>query len=339
MSSINNRQDYFVSVISVIRNKAPILENYLKNLHNLLEQTFSDYEIILIDQCSNDDTTKLIDRLLIEIPSVRFIELNQIVHQDIALAAGLENSIGDFAILLSPERDPIDCIPDLVNMCRDGYDIIIGTSKSRKTLGYRIVRPCIQFLLKWIGYELPKNATPLRCLSRRCINTVTQIGRFHHQFFVRISKTGYPSTSYKYTQNLTYSQKQSLFNGLLQTCRLLIFNSTKPLRWMSMMGFGGSFLAFLITLYSLVIHLFKTKVVEGWTSMVLFMSTMFMLLFSILAFFGEYLGRVLDNSGDHQDYSIVYEKNSSVMLNEQRYNVLKESTSKQINKVQTGRNG
>jgi len=63
--------------------------------------------------------------------------------------------------------------------------------------------------------------------------------------------------------------------------------------------------------------------------MVLFMSTLFMLLFTILAFFGEYLGRILDEDSERRDYSIAFELNSSVMLKEDRLNVITESLEQQ----------
>ena len=84
----------------------------------------------------------------------------------------------------------------------------------------------------------------------------------------------------------------------------------------------GSFMAFIFASYSLVIRLFKDNVIEGWTSMILFMSVLFMLLFLILAFFGEYLGRLLDDRSEQRDYSVALEKMSSVMLSEQRSNVI-----------------
>ena len=70
----------------------------------------------------------------------------------------------------------------------------------------------------------------------------------------------------------------------------------------------------------------------------MFMSVLFGLLFAILAFFGEYLGRLLDDRSEQRDYDVVSEKNSSVMQEENRFNVLSESISNDVNLVQTGRN-
>lgn len=326
MNEKNSKQDCFVSVVAVLDNSGAGLESFLTQLHDHLDQHFIDFEIVLVDQCSKDGTVTLIEKLLKKIPSIRYIELASQVHNDVALAAGMENAIGDFVVLISPSDDPVDCVFEIVQICRSGYDIVIGVSKRPRTITYRLVRPSAQWILKKIGYDIPRNATGLRCLSRRTVNAVSQTGRFHHQFYVRISKTGYPSNMYHYDADFLHKKRKTLYQGFLQGMHLLVFNSTKPLRWMSALGMLGSFLAFVFASYSLLIRLFKDDVIEGWTSMILFTSILFMLLFLILAFFGEYLGRLLDDRSEQRDYAVAYEKTSSVMLNEQRSNVSDIST-------------
>ena len=317
-----SKQDCFVSVVAVLDNIGGVLESFLPQLHSHLNQHFADFEILLVDQCSTDSTNKIVEKLLGEIPSIRYIELATHVHTDVAIAAGMENAIGDFVVLLSPLEDPVDCIVEVVQLCQSGHDIVVGVSKKPQTFGYSVIRPWIQWVLRKIDYNIPRNATGLRCLSRRTINAVSQTGRFHHQLYVRIAKTGYPHTTYQYKSLGKHKNRKTLHQGLQQGVRLLVFNSTKPLRWMSALGMLGSFMAFLFASYSLVIRLFKDNVIEGWTSMILFMSILFMLLFLILAFFGEYLGRLLDDRSEQRDYSVALEKMSSVMLSEQRSNVI-----------------
>ena len=317
--------DCFVSVVAVLRNKRNVVKPFLRNAHKHLDDHFSDYEIVLIDQCSEDGTAEQVDLLLQEIPSVRFIELAGPVDMDVALAAGTENAIGDFVILLTPGVDPVECIYDIVQQCQRGYDIVVGVASQPQTLGYKVIRPWIQWVLHKIGYDLPRNATTLRCLSRRAVNTVTETGRFHHQFFVRIAKMGYPWSTFSYSIKSETGVQRTLFKGIRQAIRLLVFNSTRPLRWMSGLGLLGSLMALVFASYSILIRFFKDDVIEGWTSMVFFMSLLFMLLFTILGFFGEYLGRLLDDRSEHRAYSVANETNSSVMLEEQRYNVLNES--------------
>lgn len=337
MKEFNTKLDCFVSVVAVLRNMSSIVEKFLRSMQRHLDQHFSDYEIVLMDQCSDDGTNEIIDLLLKEIPSVRYIEFASPVHEDVALASALENAIGDFVVLFFPLEDPVNCVFELVQMCRAGSDVIVGVAKQPQTFGYRVIRPWIQFALHKIGYHIPRNATGLRCLSRRAVNAVTQTGRFYHQLYVRIAKSGYSQSTYSYSLNSDRRRRHTLYQGIKKGLRLLIFNSTSPLRWMSSLGLLGSFMGFVFAGYSLLIRLFKNNVVEGWTTLVLFSSVLFMLLFLILAFIGEYIGRLLDDRSEQSDYSVAYEKNSSVMLNENRCNVLNESVSQDVTRVQTGR--
>ncbi|WP_455206794.1 glycosyltransferase [Kaarinaea lacus] len=318
--------DCFVSVVVVVNNDGKMVEAFLREAQRHLATYFTDYEILIIDQCSTDGTLQLIEQLLREVPSVRFIELSAPVYLDIALAAGIENAIGDFVVLMDPKSDPVDCILDIVELCRKNHDIVIGVANQDDSFAYQLVRPVIHMALRAIGYNLPRNATNLRCLSRRAVNSVTQAGRFHQQFFVRISNTGYPTAIYRYVLKPNSGVRRTLVEGVRQAIRMTVFNSTRPLRWMSVLGVVGSVFAFVFASYSIIINLFKNDVVEGWTSMVFFMSFLFAILFAILAFFGEYLGRLLDDRSEHQAYSVADEKTSSVMLlEEHRYNVLNES--------------
>lgn len=59
--------------------------------------------------------------------------------------------------------------------------------------------------------------------------------------------------------------------------------------------------------------------------------------FLILSFISEYLNRILVEQSNSNGYSIVFEKNSKVMINLDRINVLEQSLSQTDNLVQTGR--
>lgn len=317
--------DSFVSIVIVIQDACDASRSTLRNLGDSLGSTFTDYEIVLVDKGTVEGSYRQVASLLPEIKSIRCIQLAFPVSLDVAYAAGMENAIGDFVVLYSPQSDPVNCIVDAVLSCQTGVDIVVGVSKQNQTLGYKLARPCIQFLLRKISYDLPRNASSFRCLTRKAVNCVTQTGRFHHQLYVKISKTGYSTANLNF-EALT-SSKRTFIDGFKQTMSLLVFNSTAPLRWMSVVGAVGSFLALCFATYSILIRFFKDDVIEGWTSLAFVMSFLFMLLFTILAFFGEYLGRLLDDRSEHRDYSIRGEMNSSVMLETDRLNVTHERIS------------
>ncbi|RIX48513.1 MAG: glycosyl transferase family 2 [Rhodocyclales bacterium GT-UBC] len=333
------KSESFVSVVFVVDCPTPALQETVIATQGLLDANYADYEIVLIAQgpLTGQNADKLFETLLSICPSIRYIQLATKVHSDIAWAAGLENSIGDFIVLLDHTRDPINILPELVSQCRSGIDILVGVTQQVQPFFYSVFRWCSGALLQAIDYHLPGNATGLRCLSRRAANAVIGSGRFHHQFYMRIQKTGYPSSSFPYRLKEGKYADKSIPQGLRYLIRLLVFNSSKPLRWMSALGFFGSFTAFISASFSLLIHLFNGNIVQGWTTTIFFMSMLFMIQFIMMAFFGEYIGRLLDDRSEQSDYSIVFEKNSAIMVNGDRVNVMASSLPPEQNLVQTGR--
>ncbi len=333
------KNDSFVSVVLILQDQSLInYESYLQRIQCDLDAHYTDYEVVVVSQGFNVTFTSLEDNILKSIPSLRYIQLAARVDSDVAWAAGLENAIGDFVVMFDPFQDPLEAISETVTLCKSGFDVVVGVSPQSRTLAYWLFRSMSERILKIVDYSLPRNATSFRCLSRRAVNSVTRTGRFHHQLSMRIQKTGYPQTAYDYKQ-LASSRKvtRSFLSGFRDLIRLIVFNSSKPLRWMSFIGLLGSFSAFIFAAYSLLVHLVKGHVVEGWTTTILFMSSLFMMQFVMMAFFGEYLGRLLDDRSDQSDYSVMFEKNSTVMVNQDRVNVFDSSLSTEENRVQTGR--
>jgi len=335
------KSNSFISVVLVVDQSLAVLEPVLFKIRDELSAHYSDYEVVIIGKSTGQCFSSREEDVLQNIGSIRYIQLSQHVYNDVSWAAGVENAIGDFVVLFNPYTDPASVISDIVSICKSGYDVVIGVASQSRSLTYKVFRPVADSILRLVDYSLPHDATTLRCLSRRAVNAVTSTGRFHHQFAMRIQKTGYPQTvcEYKLLTQSQETQPKSVFIGAKELMRLIVFNSSRPLRWMSMIGLMGSVISFLFAVYSVLIHFIQGHVVEGWTTTILFISALFIMQFIMMAFFGEYLGRLLDDRSEQSDYSVVFEKNSTVMVNHDRINVFSDALIHEDNLVQTGRNG
>lgn len=335
------KSETLVSVIVVVDRRNDALQSELAGIQAMLDEHFEDYEILLLVQGPAQLylAEAQVNEILGAIPRVRLIQLAYNVNRDVLKAAGIENAIGDFVVIFDPASDPLDVVAKAVSMCQAGSDIVIGVSPTGPSLAYRIARFLISGLLHIVDYRIPANDTGFRCVSRRAINAVIDTGRFYHQLNQRLQKTGYRSVALPYEPTATTGPRKSLAAALPYFFHVLVFSSSRPLRWMSAIGLLGSGIALLFALYGVAVRLFFKGVVEGWTTTVLFMSIQFMLIFIILAFISEYLGRILDEQRGTADYAIVYERNSSVMVNDGRINVMDDSLPSELNRVKTARNG
>ncbi|EFU98581.1 hypothetical protein [Escherichia coli] len=93
------KSESFVSVVLSTHDLSSELTNKLKQIQSLLDDNYTDYEILIVSKGPYRDVprTSAIDNILKTIPSVRFLQLSGCVHDDVVRAAGLE---GDAANLL-----------------------------------------------------------------------------------------------------------------------------------------------------------------------------------------------------------------------------------------------
>jgi polyisoprenyl-phosphate glycosyltransferase len=319
--------DKFVSVVLVqvdTNIESNISEKYIQELQRYLEKNYSNYEIVVVDQGNINLSFKQKQSVLFSVPSIRWLTLSNNVEDEVAFSAGIENTIGDFIVLLRFNIEPVEIIKNMVSECSKGFDVITGVvvPKFTSTVGYIILRKMSSRLLQWIDYDVPKNSTPARCISRTVVNIIMQTGAPGHQLYMKISRACSKSKIYEYEPSInSQTPKRNLYDGIKKMSHLMVFNSLKPLRWASMLGILGSLIALSISLYSLIVNIVKDNVQEGWTSIVLFSSIQFTIMFIILLLIGEYLGRLLSQSQNQKEYYISLEENSSVMLEEDRLNV------------------
>ncbi len=315
----------FVSVGIVVHNDRELVLERLPSIEHELRHRFSDFEILIVDRHSTDGTGGDIRGLLSELRGVRYLYLSAPVNRQVAMAAALENAIGDFIVLFDLHSDPVEAVEGIVSQALGGADITVGVAAREQTLSYRLGRSMMSRLLRRIGYVVPSGSTNLLCVSRAAANALMASGRFHQQFLVRLIRTGFTMGSFEYDLANATPLKRTLRSGVRSLLNLVVYNSTVPLRWMGALGFAGSAFAFLIALYSFVTRLVMENIAPGWASSVMFQSAMFMILFAMLAIFGEYLARLLNEHVDFRDYHVVVEESSSVMIDEDRTNVLGDS--------------
>ena len=113
------------------------LHNEEENVSILCEKveralTNYKYELILIDDCSNDNTKENIKSL--KNPNVTLIELKKNYGQSLAMSAGFDFANGDYIITLDGDlqNDPTD-IPKMVNkLIEEDVDVVTGYRKNRK---------------------------------------------------------------------------------------------------------------------------------------------------------------------------------------------------------------
>lgn len=333
------RSDCFISVVAPVSNDGPIVEGFVRDTLGVLREHYANYELVLVDDGSTDDSVQRIGELLRQHECVRLIRLSRHFGDEVAIASGLDSVIGDFVVILRPDSDPPALIPEFVARARSGHGIVYGVRTSREgepfwqRLGARLFYwLCIRVL----GVALSPNSTDFRVLSRQALNAVGRVKDRSRYLRILTLSVGFANTAIPYQQvhRRPHVRRRSFTESVGLAWDIMVTQSTHPLRMVSWLGLGASTLNLLYMMYVAAIFLFKPSVMEGWTTLSLQASTMFFLVFLILAVLCEYIGRILEETRERPLYHVLEERNSNVLLAQaHRTNVVDDSPAESMKEV------
>ena len=332
--------DCFVSVVAPVHNDSSIVEGFIADVMNTLRTTYSNYELVLVDDGSQDDSVAKITAQLRKEDCIRLIRLSREFGQDIAISAGLDSVIGDFVVVMLPNSDPPQLIPEIVEKVRKGFGIVFGIRKNRGASNL-FVKPAVAvfywYCRKVLRLNLPKNVAVFRVLTRQAVNALVQIKVRCRYLPVLTAHVGYESQGFAYEQINRAGRKdgRSFFAAAALAIDVITATSRHPLRFVTWIGTFAGLLNVLYSLYVISVFLFRDQVAEGWTTQSLQSAGMFFFIFLILTVLSEYIGHILVESENRPLYYILEERNSTVLLADQeRKNVVKDSTPEPLQNLQ-----
>jgi glycosyltransferase involved in cell wall biosynthesis len=128
------RSEVFLSVLVRIRNAALFIEPALHRLIGVMEENFSFYEIVLIDDASTDSTRAIVSEIQNRARNIQLYTLAQSRGDNIAVTVGLDHAIGDMIVILDLKVDPPDLIPAMVALAVQGTEIGNCSTRCERTL-------------------------------------------------------------------------------------------------------------------------------------------------------------------------------------------------------------
>lgn len=324
----------FLSVVYVVRNQCLHLEDIVRNSTAQLSSLVTDYELIIVDNASDDDSITRLKNLTARngYPNLQVFALTKEVDHDTATWVGLENALGDFVAVLDPLADDLQFLPNMLERAVGGADVVFANNrqKPRESLGYRIAHAAFNTIYKtFSGVNLAREAPKYRLLSKRVVNFILQ----HPQ----------PAVSYRYLPatggftraNMEYSSvprvrgTKRLGDSIDRGLRLLVSTTHTPLRLVASLSLFGAAANVLYSLYVVGIAFLKSDVAPGWVSMSLQQSGMFFLISLVLLVLGEYILHMGSVGNDGPRYHVGQEFTSARMTRREKLNIEDVSSQKQ----------
>ena len=169
----------FFSVVMVLRNRASELDSILNKADQILKNLATDYEIIVIDNGSTDDSIVRLKALTGQagLPNLQVFVLTNAIDNDLANWVGVENALGDFVAIVNPSVDDISILPQMLEKSVIGADLVFARNrnKPRQRWLYYLAYSAFALLYRWFnGIDYVKESVQFQILSKRVVNFISQ---------------------------------------------------------------------------------------------------------------------------------------------------------------------
>lgn len=288
-----------ISIVSpVYKGERMVAELVRRNVESICSLT-DDYEIILVNDASPDNSWSEIVRQCAENPRVKGINLSRNFGQHYAITAGLRYATGEWVIVMDCDlQDRPEEIPNLYRKAQEGFDIVYArravrkdgfVKKSTSALFYRVFR-------RLSGMESDKAVANFGIYHKRVIEEFNRMPEQSRFFPSQIRYLGFKDTAIdvEHSERSEGKSSYSLMKRFKLGFDVVVSNSNKPLRFAVGLGFCMSALSFLLALYNVIAKWAGVIQVPGYTTTVFSIWFVGGLLLLVMGIMGLYIGKIYD---------------------------------------------
>jgi glycosyltransferase involved in cell wall biosynthesis len=265
------------------------------------ESKLASYEILYVNDGSNDATLRLMCDLQQKDPCVGIVDLTRNFGHQLALSAGLAHTRGALVLVIDADlQDPPELLEPMIRKINGGADVVYAQRNKRKgeSLFKRATASLFYRGLGRVGATpIPVDTGDFRLMTRRVVDILVDMPETHRFIRGLVSWIGFEHVPIGYDRDPRFAgqTKYPLFKMLAFSLDALTAFATAPLRivfLVSMLAMGLAVPMLAWTFYSFIF----LGAVPGWSSvMTVFLFFTSVQLFS-LAFIGEYVGRTFIES-------------------------------------------
>ena len=300
-----------ISIVVPCYNEEENIENFYQEISKVLNQnTGYLFEVICIEDGSNDNTLQILKEVVTRDSRFKVIELSRNFGKEAAITAGIDHSSGDAVIPIDCDlQDPPELIAGMIEKWEKGAEVVLAkrVDRSEDTI---FKRKSAEFFYKvhnkLANINIPDNVGDFRLMDKMVVESINEL-RERQRFMKGIfAWVGFKAETIEYVR-ASRREGDSKFSGWkLWNLALEGFTSfsTIPLRLWTYIGGLGAIVSVLYALFISIRTMVYGVDVPGYASLIvifLFISSLQMLSVGVL---GEYIGRIYMETKNRPIYVI-----------------------------------
>ncbi len=261
-------------------------------------QCRENYEIILVNDGSKDNTWEIMKRLAAEDPHLVCVNLSRNHGHQLALTAGLDLTSGQYIMILDADlQDPPELLSNMMDkMRKEKADVVYAVRRHRsgETLSKKWTAALFYRLLKGLtDTDIPLDTGDFRLISRRALNALQSMPEQSRFIRGMVSWIGFKQVpiGYDRAERMAGETKYPMGKMIKLALDAITGFSTAPLRLATLLGMGLAVVSLLLLFYVMIAWM-SGQAVQGWTSLMLVVVLLGSAQMFVLGMIGEYLGRV-----------------------------------------------
>ncbi len=310
-----------LSVICLSYKSGQRLISVRDKLHETLNTANIDYELVFVDDGSLDGSFEIALELEKKHDNVSAYELSRNYTSHYALFAGFTVITGDCCVVIADDdQQPYHLVVDLYNEWKTkGSKIIFSFrterddpwfTKQMALMFYRIVNAISDF-------KYPEKGIDTYLIDREVIDLLNnRIHPINTTTFTELLRLGFNPTYFPYVRGKSnVSKSRWTFKKKMKLAKDWFFSTSSfPIKFITLLGFFSSLFAFFLIIFYTYIKLFGNpdywKIeVQGWVSIVIFISFFSGLILLSLGIIAEYIWRIYEEVKNRPGYVIKKKEN------------------------------
>jgi glycosyltransferase involved in cell wall biosynthesis len=298
-----------ISVVVPVFNGESSLRELVSRLERVLRALYENYEVIFVNDGSEDRSWETITRLTAEYGWVHGIDLMRNYGQHNALLCGIRAAKYEIVVTLDDDlQHPPEEIPKLVHKLAEGYDVVYGTPEKKQ---HGLWRNLASLVTRWtlrstLGSKVPHDFSAFRAFRTQTRDAFEQYNSpfvsidvlltwaSTHFVSIRVRHDSRPLGASTYTFRKLVSYVPLMMTGF----------STLPLRFASLAGFGFTIFGFFVLVYVLGRYFILGGSLPGFPFLASIISIFSGVQLFALGVIGEYLAQMHFRTMDRPIYTI-----------------------------------